>query len=248
VRVSAIAVSEFLKSNDKDSFKNALKAYSTKVGYEEALQILLVGGAYFSGDDYKVLVDLTNKFKNKHFIKDALLSGLGPNYKGFESHVASLNDGALKKTYANLGKKKALSNYAKLSKSDKDLFNDGKKLYYGTANCFGCHGPDAEGLPNMGPPLVKSEWVNDSEERLAKVMLHGLYGPITVNKKKYNTPMPMPGLGANPSFKDKDLAAIATFIRNHFGNKSGAIKESLFAKVRKQTSTRATPYQVKELE
>ena len=100
----------------------------------------------------------------------------------------------------------------------------------------------------MGPPLVKSEWVNESKERLAKVMLHGLYGPITVNKKKYNTPMPMPGLGANPMFKDKDLAAIATFIRNHFGNKSGAVTESLFKKVRKETSARATPYAVKELE
>ena len=49
-------------------------------------------------------------------------------------------------------------------------------------------------------------------------------------------------------FKDKDLAAIATFIRNHFGNKSGALQESLFKKVRKETAQRSTPYEVKELE
>ena len=54
--------------------------------------------------------------------------------------------------------------------------------------------------------------------------------------------MPMPGLGANPMFKDKDLAAIATFIRNHFGNKASVVKAEDFAKVRSATKSQAGPY------
>ncbi|EDM26597.1 hypothetical protein LNTAR_02277 [Lentisphaera araneosa HTCC2155] len=248
VRVSAIAVAESMNKSDRDLLAKALIEHGQKVQYEEALQLLLVSSSFFAGDDLKFALDLANKFKGQKFIKESLLSGLGNDYKNFASYAEQLKDKQALATYKKIGKKKVQSNYAKLKKNDKDLFNKGKELYFGHANCFGCHGPDAEGLPNMGPPLVKSEWVNDSPERLAKVMLHGLYGPITVNKKKYNTPMPMPGLGANPMFKDKDLAAIATFIRNHFGNKSGAVQESLFKKVRQETKDQKTPYAVKELE
>ena len=248
VRVSAIAVAESMNQSDRDLLAKVLIEHGQKVQYEEALQLLQVSSSFFSGDELKSVLDLANKFKGKKFIKESLLSGLGSNYKNFASYAEQLKDKKALSSYKEIGKKKVQSNYTKLKKNDKDLFNKGKELYFGHANCFGCHGPDAEGLPNMGPPLVKSEWVNDSPERLAKVMLHGLYGPITVNKKKYNTPMPMPGLGANPMFKDKDLAAIATFIRNHFGNKSGAVQESLFKKVRQQTKDQKTPYAVKELE
>lgn len=248
VRVNALAVSEYLSDTEKVTFKTELTNYAKIANYEEALQILMLGSDFFSGQDYQVLVDLANKFQGKKYVKESLISGLGKDYKTFADFAKLLKDKGTQKTYAQVGKKKVLSNYNKLNKNDKALFNKGKELYFGHANCFGCHGPDAEGLPNMGPPLVKSEWVNDSKERLAKVMLHGLYGPITVNKKKYSTPMPMPGLGANPMFKDKDLAAIATFIRNHFGNKSGAVSESVFKKVRKDTSSRSTPYEVKELQ
>jgi putative membrane-bound dehydrogenase-like protein len=248
VRVSALAVSEFIVDNEHQALKSLLKEQANKATYEEALEILLLASSSFSSEDYQVLLDLANKFKGKKYVYSALFSGLGSNYKDFAPFADKLQDKKAVSTYKQIGKKKVQSNYAKLAKNDKALFNKGKELFYGHANCFGCHGPDAEGLPNMGPPLVKSEWVNGSTERLAKVMLHGLYGPITVNKKKYNTPMPMPGLGANPMFKDKDLAAIATFIRNHFGNTAGAVQEATIKKVRQETSDRSTPYEVKELQ
>ena len=74
--------------------------------------------------------------------------------------------------------------------------------------------------------------------RLLSVLLTGLSGPITVAGKKYNPPLPMPGLGANPMFKDEDLAAIATYVRNHYGNKSSVISAAEVAKVRKDTASR----------
>ncbi|WDE95527.1 c-type cytochrome [Lentisphaera profundi] len=248
VRVNALAVAEFMNEADRQAMRSELIAFAKQANYEEALQLLLISSDFFAGDDFKTVAELANKFKGKKYVTEALMSGLGSNYKDFTAYASLLKDKKAKSTYAQLGKKKVQSNYAKLSKADKALFNHGKELFFGHANCFGCHGPDAEGLPNMGPPLVKSEWVNGSQERLIKVMLHGLYGPITVNKKKYNTPMPMPGLGANPMFKDKDIAGIATYIRNHFGNKSGAISEKTIQKVRMATKKQSTPYPVSELQ
>ena len=73
-------------------------------------------------------------------------------------------------------------------------------------------------------------------------------GPIKVNGKTYSPPLPMPGLAANPMFKDEDLAAISTFIRNHFGNKASVVTAEDVAGLRKKTADRNSPYTAKELE
>ena len=116
-----------------------------------------------------------------------------------------------------------------------------------TMNCFACHGADAKGMPNIGPPIANSEWVTGDKDILLKIMLKGLSGPITVAGKKYNPPLPMPGLGANPMFKDADLAAIATYIRNHYGNKASVVTESDVAAVRKATASKGNEYTAEEL-
>ena len=45
-------------------------------------------------------------------------------------------------------------------------FERGKTLFHGEAACFGCHGADGAGMPNLGPPLVSSEWVVGKPEIL----------------------------------------------------------------------------------
>jgi mono/diheme cytochrome c family protein len=99
----------------------------------------------------------------------------------------------------------------------------------------------------MVPPLVQSEWVLGSPQRLAKIMLHGLTGEITVNKKKYNSPMVMPGLGQNTTFSDEDLASVATYIRNDWGNKANAVSGKVFKDTRTKTKDRTMLYSSKEL-
>src|SRR5450755_517587 len=47
----------------------------------------------------------------------------------------------------------------------------GKKLYGG--NCANCHQASGAGAPGSYPPLVDSEWVLGSKERLAAIMLAG---------------------------------------------------------------------------
>lgn len=249
-KVNALAVAEFLPNSDHKAMAMILAEEAKSADYEIGLQIALVAGTIKDPSSLETLKVVLDKFKDKKFINEAAISGLAGREAEFKPMTASLQSkkfvGLLNKVGKSSGKVK--TNYKKLSKSDRKLFDHGKKLFFGTANCFGCHGPDAEGLPNMGPPLVKSEWVTGSKQKLAKVMLHGLIGPITVNGKKYNTPMPMPGLGANPMFKDKDLAAIATFVRNHFGNKASVVKADDFAKVRAATKSQAGPYSSAQLE
>lgn len=248
-KISALAVAEFLPATEHTAFAAVLAKEAASANYELALQVALTAGTINDPSSFQTLKVVLDKFKDKKFINEAAISGLTGKEAAFKPIAATLKSKKFAGMLSRVGQsQKVKSNYNKLSKKNKAIFKKGEELFYGHANCFGCHGPDAQGLPNMGPPLIKSEWVTGSKELLAKVMLHGLYGPITVGGKKYNTPMPMPGLGANPMFKDKDLAAIATFIRNHFGNKASVVTEADFKKVRAATKSQAGPYKPATLE
>ena len=90
----------------------------------------------------------------------------------------------------------------------------GAKLY---SKCSGCHGPDGKGDGNAYPSLAGSTWVTGETERLAMVILNGLGGPTSTGKT-YGV---MPAQGAG--LKGEDLAAIMTYVRNSFGNKTGDV-------------------------
>jgi mono/diheme cytochrome c family protein len=117
-------------------------------------------------------------------------------------------------------------------------YQRGEKLYVTGAACFGCHGADGGGLPNLGPPLDESDWVNGDTNRLIRVLLHGLQGPITVSGELYTPPAAMPGLGANPTITDKDLADIVTYIRHAWSNRSPLVEEATVEEIRAATKER----------
>ena len=77
--------------------------------------------------------------------------------------------------------------------------------------CFGCHGPDAKGLPGLGKDMTTSEFIaskNDAE--LAEFIKQGRAADDPLN----TTGVPMPPMGANPALSDDDLLAIVGFIRS----------------------------------
>jgi mono/diheme cytochrome c family protein len=136
----------------------------------------------------------------------------------------------------------------KLKGADAESFARGKALFTGEAACFACHGPTGEGMQGLGPPLDGSEWVTGKPETFAKILLHGLSGPVTVAGKEYSGPADMPGLAQNPSLTDEKLADIATYVRNEWSNKAAPVKADLFKKVREETKDHAgKPYNAKEL-
>lgn len=97
-----------------------------------------------------------------------------------------------------------------LKASAKDLSNslDGKQLY--TSYCASCHQANGQGVKGVFPALAGSAKVNGEVATLIKLVKNGVKG---------NTQQ-------MPSFsflKDAEIAAILTYIRANWGNKSSEI-------------------------
>lgn len=133
-----------------------------------------------------------------------------------------------------------------LKGNDLAAFIKGKEIYEREGFCGTCHQPDGKGLDASGfPPLAGAKWVLGDEERLIKIALNGLYGPIEVLGKSYPGQVPMtPYRGL---LKDDEIAAVLTFVRNAFGNKASVIKAESVKKVRDATADKTGFYSPEEL-
>ncbi len=113
---------------------------------------------------------------------------------------------------------------------------DGGQLY--TAHCVACHQATGAGLPGVFPPLAGSEWVEGKPDVLARIVLHGVTGELTVNGVKYN--------GLMPTFKDKlsdaQIAAVVSHIRTSFGNSAGEVDEATVKAEREATAAHDAPW------
>jgi mono/diheme cytochrome c family protein/glucose/arabinose dehydrogenase len=134
---------------------------------------------------------------------------------------------------------------AHLSEDAKKLFAAGHEIYHRDAHCATCHQPNGKGLDPAFPPLEKSPWVTGSSDRLIKLTLHGLMGPLEVNGKKYDGNVPMTPFGG--MLKDEEVAAVLTYVRNHFGNQADPITPAQVAQVREATKDRKVFYQTSDL-
>ncbi|MCS6944333.1 MAG: cytochrome c oxidase subunit II [Sutterellaceae bacterium] len=85
-----------------------------------------------------------------------------------------------------------------------DLKARGAQVY--AANCGVCHQPTGKGVPNAFPALDGSKLVADKAETI-KILLNG------------KNAMP-----AWKTLSDVELAAVATYIRNHWGNSFGEVQ------------------------
>ncbi len=95
------------------------------------------------------------------------------------------------------------------------------------ALCSACHGPNGEGVANLGPPLAGSEWVNGPPENLIRIQYRGLHGPITVKGKEYTPAAPMP-----PQMQTNEaMAAVLTYVRNSMGNEAPAVTVDMVDKL-----------------
>lgn len=133
-----------------------------------------------------------------------------------------------------------------LTGKDKELFIKGKELYERDAYCGTCHQHQGQGLTSAGyPPLRQSRWVNENTDRLIKLSLKGLYGPMTVLNQAYEGKVPMTAF-AN-IMDDEEMAAVLTYVRNTFENKSSVVTPQMVAKVRLEISDKKGFYTADEL-
>lgn len=100
-----------------------------------------------------------------------------------------------------------------LNESQQRLFEIGKREY--STLCAGCHHAAGYGLAAKGPPLLGSPWL-EHEQRLIRVVLHGIQGPIDLGGETYNTEnrISMPGMFA--TLDDEKIAGVLTYVRREF--------------------------------
>ena len=134
------------------------------------------------------------------------------------------------------------------SKSEAEVYRLGAEIFHRDAHCVTCHQATGQGMANIYPPLTESPWVIGDEERLIKLTLHGLWGPIEVNGKVYD---PSKGVPPMTAFKallnDEEMAAVLTFVRNTWGNKASIVKPETVKRVREATSSQQIFYKPEEL-
>ena len=128
---------------------------------------------------------------------------------------------------------------------DKQQFLRGSEVYLRDGYCTTCHQKDGNGLPEAQfPPLTGSEWVQGDEDRLIRLVLHGLVGPIEVKGVKYPGAVPMTPF---KFLKDEEVADVLTFVRNAFGNKAPPVTPQAVQKVRAATQDQKSFYQGADL-
>jgi len=153
--------------------------------------------------------------------------------------VAHLNGMSLKE-------KKQEDVITNLKGTDKELFIKGKEIYAREGFCNTCHQPDGGGLSASGfPSLIGTPWVLGNQERLIKLVLNGMQGPIEVNGNKYAGQVPMTPFGG--MLNDEEVAAVLTYVRNAFGNQAPAITPDKVKAVREATKEIKTFYTPAEL-
>ncbi|MDF1698746.1 MAG: c-type cytochrome [Saprospiraceae bacterium] len=137
-----------------------------------------------------------------------------------DAYVSAINN--VSKTIVQASE---VSESTDLKGANKIAYLQGKEIYSRDAYCGTCHQVDGKGLPISGfPPLAYSKWVTGSEERLIKLVLKGLHGPLELNGVDYTGQVPMTPY--EHLLDDEEIAAVLTYIRNSFGNASPMVSAS----------------------
>ena len=149
---------------------------------------------------------------------------------------------------ADTKEKVKISVPAHLSGAAAKAYRLGGEVFHREAHCATCHQPHGMGLDPVYPPLAGSPWATGDEERLIKLTLHGLWGPLEVNGKVYDPAKGVPPMTAfEAMLNDEEVAAVLTYVRNSWGNKADPVKPETVKKVRAATKDRSIFWKPEEL-
>jgi len=104
----------------------------------------------------------------------------------------------------------------------------GQVLFKGT--CSVCHQDSGQGIPDVFPPLAKSDYLLKDPKQGIHIALNGLTGKVMVNGKTFNSVMP-----PMSQLNDDEIANILTYVLNSWGNDGGVITKEQVQAVRAST-------------
>ena len=95
------------------------------------------------------------------------------------------------------------------------------------------------GIPGVYPPLAGSDWANGSDDRIIRILLYGLKGPVQVKGASFPGTVQMPSFGsAGFNWNDDKIADVLSYVRQEWGNKAPAVDPAKVAQIRQQVGQR----------
>ena len=134
-------------------------------------------------------------------------------------------------------------NATPLSPAQRSRKNTGEAYYL--SRCAICHGSDGKGIASLAPPLAQSEWVTGPSERLARIILQGMQGPITVKGQAWDKVMP--GHADLEGFNDDTASGLLTYLHRAWGHSGNVIEPGFIQQVRHETADRSNLWTAEEL-
>ena len=128
-----------------------------------------------------------------------------------------------------------------LTAAERERFASGKKVF--EISCAACHQLSGLGLDGIAPPLIDSEWVLGSPDRLVRIVLNGLIGPITVKGRTFEG-VEMPAV---QNLKSQEIADALTYLRREWGHQSDPIDRRTVLRIMDETEDRDDPWTAEEL-
>jgi len=118
-------------------------------------------------------------------------------------------------------------------------FERGRAVF--TTVCSACHQSSGLGEPGKAPPLASSEYVLGDPEELAKIVIGGLEGPVTVDGRVFDLSMP------SWNGTDEEIASVLTYLRREWGHGADPVTPEHPARAREATRLRRGPWTIDAL-
>jgi mono/diheme cytochrome c family protein/glucose/arabinose dehydrogenase len=216
VRAAAIRISDrYVKANDTDMI-DALKPLANDPDFE-VLQQLILTFRIQNNTTKEIVKGIAGKHPDNEVIKVTAGENLNPSFDVIQG---------LREKYKFRGGDAA------------GQIVHGYKIFQ--EYCSTCHGKDAKGISQLAPSLIGSPRVKGDMEVMAKILLHGLEGPV--DGKTYNGPM-----APVAQESDEYIADIISYVREEL-NGSGTVWRGRIRGVRERTKEKTGYYTLKELE
>jgi putative heme-binding domain-containing protein len=226
VRAAALRISEMLMGEDR-AFDERIRSLSKDKSPEVVIQTLLSVTRGGHPDAEAITNDIVTSNEDN------------PTVSSIANQVRS-------KMAAILAERKRLEEMRRRNAVLAESMVHGKTTF--TTLCITCHGPDGKGLPSpdkkdlmLAPSLAGSPRVLGHKERLTRILLNGLIGPV--DGKTFSAGLMLP-MGAND---DQWIADVANYVRNTWGNKAPLVEASDVKRIREESKSRVGPWTLREL-
>jgi mono/diheme cytochrome c family protein len=128
-----------------------------------------------------------------------------------------------------------------LTPDERLRFERGRRQF--GASCAGCHHRSGLGEVGGPPALVDSAFIQGSEERLVRIVLQGLEGPLRNDGKLYRN-LNMPAI---LNLSSDEVAEVLTYVRREWGHRAPAVSIETVRAIKKISEDREEPWTQVEL-